>query len=71
MKVILNHYHVQCAICGSGLQGQQAWLEAPSIIVKCPNVNCANYGQPYKLPVYTLELEPFEMPGEVADGRPA
>lgn len=62
MKVILNHYYVQCATCGSGIQGQQAWLEAPNIIVGCVNPNCSEHGKQYKLPVYTLELEPFVMP---------
>lgn len=60
MKVILNHYHVQCATCGSGIQGQQAWIEAPNIIVECANPNCENYGHRYKLPITKLDLEPFE-----------
>lgn len=62
MKVILNYFNVQCAHCGSGIRGEKAWLEAPAIVVECPNPDCAESGKQYRLPVNKVELEPFEMP---------
>jgi hypothetical protein len=64
MKARIDPGKVSCGTCGTGLKGEQAWFESPSLIVYCQNPQCEEYDKKYHLPITRVELEPFVGPSE-------